>query len=288
MPHLPAWLRKPETHFDQLHHIKVGLRRLGLHTVCESARCPNIHECFHRGTATFLILGDVCTRGCGFCNVARGDPPPPDPQEPENVARMAHDLGLRHVVITSVSRDDLADSGSGHFAHTIRAVHETLPEASIEVLTPDFQGDPVAIARVLEAQPGVFNHNLETVARLYPRVRPRAGYRRSLEVLRLAHCCSPCVVTKSGLMVGLGEEPREVEQLLGDLREAGVDAVTIGQYLQPSRRNLPVAAYVPPDQFEAWRGYALSIGFRAVSSGPLVRSSYLAETVARQAAGVLC
>jgi lipoic acid synthetase len=201
---------------------------------------------------------------------------------------MARDLGLRHVVITSVTRDDLHDGGSAHFAATIRAVRTAVPQARIEVLTPDFQGDTDAIACVIGARPHIFNHNLETVARLYPVVRPRAGYRRSLDVLRLARRLSPRVVTKSGLMVGLGEDPREVEELLGDLREAGVDIVTIGQYLQPSRRNLPVAAYVPPEQFEAWRGYALSIGFRAVASGPLVRSSYLAEEVAREATEAAC
>lgn len=283
MPPLPAWLRRPETHFEALHGIKLGLRRLGLRTVCESARCPNIHECFHRGAAAFLILGSSCARGCGFCNVPEGNPPPPSPEEPEKVARMARDLGLRHVVITSVTRDDLKDGGSAHFAATIRAVRMAVPRARIEVLTPDFQGDTDAIACVVEAQPHIFNHNLETVARLYPKVRPRAGYRRSLDVLRLARRHFPRVVTKSGLMVGLGEEAREVEVLLGDLREAGVDIVTIGQYLQPSRRNLPVTAYVPPEQFETWRIYAHSIGFRAVASGPLVRSSYLAEEVARAA-----
>lgn len=283
MPRLPAWLRKPETHFESLHEMKLGLRRHGLHTVCESARCPNIHECFHRGAAAFLILGHSCTRGCGFCNIPEGHPPPPSPEEPEEVARMARDLGLRHVVITSVTRDDLEDGGAAHFAATIRAVRTAVPQARIEVLTPDFQGRAKAIACVAGAMPGIFNHNLETVARLYPVVRPKAGYRRSLDVLRLARRHSPQVVTKSGLMVGLGEAAREVEELLRDLREADVDIVTIGQYLQPSRRNLPVAAYVPPEQFEKWRGYALSIGFRAVASAPLVRSSYMAEEVAREA-----
>lgn len=288
VPHLPAWLRKPETHFEALHEIKLGLRRLGLHTVCESARCPNVHECFHRGTATFLILGSSCARGCGFCNVPEGNPPPPSPEEPEKVARMARDMRLRHVVITSVTRDDLQDGGSAHFAATIRAVRAAVPQARIEVLTPDFQGYTDAIACVVGAQPDIFNHNLETVARLYPVVRPQAGYRRSLDVLRLVRHHTPRVVTKSGLMVGLGEDAREVEELLGNLREAGVEIVTIGQYLRPSRRNLPVTAYVPPEQFEAWRGYALSIGFRAVASGPLVRSSYLAEEVAREATGAAC
>ena len=275
-PLLPAWLRKPETHFDQLHQIKSGLRQLGLHTVCESARCPNIHECFHRGTATFLILGNRCTRGCGFCAVPSGSmAEPPDPGEPASVARMAAQLRLKHVVITSVSRDDLADGGSAHFASTIRAVKEVLPEATVEVLTPDFGGHPNWIERVLDGRPDVFNHNLETVARLYCRVRPQANYTRSLEVLRWAH--RRCR-TKSGFMVGLGEEPREVEDLLADLRTAGVEILTIGQYLQPSRRNLPVASYVPPEQFDAWREYALALGFRKVLSGPLVRSSYMAET----------
>jgi lipoic acid synthetase len=277
-------LRKPETHFAALHTIKQDLRSLGLNTVCESARCPNIHECFHRGTATFLILGNVCTRHCGFCAVPCGVPAAPDTQEPKALARMAQRLRLRHVVVTSVTRDDLSDGGARHFALTVAAIRDTLPEATIEVLTPDFQGDPKAIRQVLEAGPRVFNHNLETVKRLYPLVRPQADYRRSLNVLRTARSFSPNVVTKSGLMLGLGEERREVERLLADLREAGVDVVTIGQYLAPSRAHLPVVSYVPPEEFDAWRTYALALGFREVSSAPLVRSSYLAETVLPEAA----
>ena len=261
-----------------------------LHTVCESARCPNMHECFHRGAATFMILGNLCTRGCGFCSVPKGSPHKQefslDPDEPANVARMAASLHLRYVVITSVNRDDLADGGSQHFAQTVRAVRGALPDARVEVLTPDFCGDLNAVARVLDAGPHVFNHNMETIARLYRRVRPQADYRRSLQVLRFATQHAPRILTKSGLMAGLGEEPAEVRQLLLDLRAADVDVATIGQYLQPTRRNLPVASYVTPAQFAAWRDYGLSIGFKMVFSGPLVRSSYMADQVNEEASRI--
>jgi lipoic acid synthetase len=278
---LPGWLRKGRTHFPSLHVLKQDLRRLHLHTVCESARCPNIHECFHRGTATFMILGDFCTRGCGFCAVPKAGRRkiPVDPEEPANVAQMAAGMGLRHVVITSVNRDDLEDGGSRHFAETVRKLRSALPHARVEVLTPDFCGDLKAVARVLDAGPHIFNHNLETVPRLYRRVRPQAGYQRSLDVLRFAKGHRPGVLAKSGIMVGLGEESGEVQELLRDLRAVQVDIATIGQYLQPTRRNLPVSEYVPPEQFERYREYGLSIGFRMVFSGPLVRSSYLAELV---------
>ncbi|HEX9109787.1 MAG TPA: lipoyl synthase [Longimicrobiales bacterium] len=279
-PRLPEWARAGQTHFASLHELKTGLRRLGLHTVCESARCPNIHECFHRGAATFLILGNICTRGCGFCSVPKGRPGALDPAEPEAVARMARDMNLRHVVITSVNRDDLEDGGSAHFAETVRQVRAALPEARVEVLVPDFCGDMAAVERVLEAGPQIFNHNMETVARLYRRVRPQAGYRQSLEVLALARRRG-AALTKSGLMAGLGESDAEVRALLEDLRSAGVDLVTIGQYLQPTRRNLPVAAYIEPRQFAAWQEYGLALGFQAVFSGPLVRSSYMADEIAR-------
>jgi lipoic acid synthetase len=283
-PRLPAWLRKNRTHFESVHDLKTELRRLHLHTVCESARCPNIHECFHRGAATFMILGNLCTRGCGFCSVPKSRRPGPlDPNEPANVARMAAVKQLRYVVITSVNRDDLEDGGSHHFARTVSAVRATVPAARVEVLTPDFQGDLDAVARVLDAEPHVFNHNLETVPRLYRRVRPQANYRQSLEVLRFAKRYRPASVTKSGAMVGLGETPQEVEALLRDLREAQVDVATLGQYLQPTRRNLPVIEYVPPAQFDAYRDYGLSIGFKMVFSGPLVRSSYMADLVNEQA-----
>lgn len=283
-PRLPAWLRKTETDFVALHEVKRGLRRLGLHTVCESARCPNIHECFRRRTATFMILGDLCTRGCGFCAVSRSlRLPPPDPQEPARVAAMVRQLNLRHVVVTSVSRDDLPDGGAAHFAATIREIRKASPGATIEILTPDFLGDLRAVRTVLEAGPDVFNHNVETVPRLYPRVRPQARYERSLDVLAFAGRHGGAPLVKSGLMVGLGEAREEVRAVMRDLREAGVAVLTIGQYLQPTRRNLPVAEYVRPEQFEEYRREGLKLGFAAVFSGPFVRSSYMAEAVARQA-----
>ncbi|MGH9558838.1 MAG: lipoyl synthase [Bryobacteraceae bacterium] len=279
-PRLPAWLRKSRTHFESVHDLKTELRRLNLHTVCESARCPNMHECFNRGAATFMILGNLCTRGCGFCSVPKSRHPHAlDPEEPANVARMAEAMHLRYVVITSVNRDDLADGGSAHFASTVREVRRALPEARVEVLTPDFCGRMDAVARVLDAGPQVFNHNMETIARLYRTVRPQADYRQSLAVLKFAKSYRLEAIVKSGLMVGLGEQPREVEVLMGDLREADVDVATIGQYLQPRRRNLRVAEYVAPEQFEAWRDFGLSLGFKMVFSGPLVRSSYMADMV---------
>jgi len=291
-PRLPEWARAGPTHFDSLHRLKRGFRALNLHTVCESARCPNIHECFHRGAATFMILGNWCTRGCGFCAVPKGNPAKRDmrldPAEPANVARMAAAMNLRYVVLTSVNRDDLEDGGSRHFAETVRALRSALPDARVEALTPDFNGDLDAVARVLEAGPHVFNHNMETVPRLYPRVRPQAGYRQSLNVLafaaRVGQALSPAnFLTKSGFMVGLGETEDEVRALLRDLRDAGTEVATIGQYLQPTRRNLPVAAYIEPRQFDAYRDYGLSLGFKMVLSGPLVRSSYMADTVGEEA-----
>ena len=282
-PRLPAWLRKNTTHFTEVHDLKAELRRLDLHTVCESARCPNMHECFSRGAATFMILGNLCTRGCGFCSVPKGSPSKRefslDPNEPANVARMAASLKLRYVVITSVNRDDLADGGSYHFAETVRAVRRALPSARIEVLTPDFCGDLEAVARVLDAGPNVFNHNMETVPRLYARVRPQADYRQSLAVLEFAKKYRADMLTKSGFMVGLGETREEVEQLLLDLHGAGADVATIGQYLQPTRRNLKVASYVTPAEFEAYREFGFAAGFKMVFSGPLVRSSYMADLV---------
>ncbi len=282
-PRLPSWLRTKAAHHESVMNLKGGLRRKGLHTVCESAHCPNIHECFHRGTATFLILGEVCTRSCGFCTVPKVSQgkalPPLDAGEPENVARMATEMGLRYVVITSVTRDDLPDGGSGHFAETVRRVRGALPGARVEVLVPDFRGDTAAMRRVLDAGPDVFNHNVETVPRLYPRVRPQARYQQSLAVLSRARQYHPQAISKSGLMVGLGEEAREVKAVLRDLRQAAVEVVTIGQYLQPSRHHLPVTQYVPPEQFESYRQFGLELGFREVFSAPLVRSSYMAERV---------
>jgi lipoic acid synthetase len=285
---LPEWARRGATHFESLNTIKKNLRALNLHTVCESARCPNIHECFHRGAATFMILGNLCTRGCGFCSVPKGNPRIHDMRldsaEPSNVARMAADMKLKYVVITSVNRDDLADGGSAHFAETVREVRQAVPNARVEVLTPDFDGNMDAVARVLDAGPHVFNHNMETVPRLYRRVRPQADYRQSLDVLRFARGYRPEVLTKSGFMAGLGENEDEVTQLLRDLRGQDVDVATIGQYLQPTRRNLPVAEYITPERFDRYRDFGLALGFRMVFSGPLVRSSYMADLVNEQAA----
>ena len=292
-PRLPEWARKSRTHFESLNQLKSGLRQLNLHTVCEEARCPNIHECFHRGAATFMILGDRCTRGCGFCSVQKLNPNKHevrlDRAEPANVARMAASMKLKYVVITSVNRDDLADGGSAHFAETVREVRRALPDARVEVLTPDFCGDFDAVGRVLDAGPHVFNHNMETVPRLYSRVRPQADYRQSLEVLRFARQHSPAdVLVKSGFMAGLGEQPEEVRQLLRDLREYGADVATIGQYLQPTRRNLPVIEFVTPAQFDEYRDFGLAAGFKMVFSGPLVRSSYMADLVSEEARATSC
>ena len=286
-PRLPEWLRKSDTHFESVHLLKRGMRQRNLHTVCESARCPNIHECFHRGAATFMILGNLCTRGCGFCSVPKGNPAKReftlDAAEPAHVAEMARQMDLKYVVITSVNRDELHDGGSHHWAETVREVRKALPQAKIEVLTPDFCGDTDAVARVLDAGPDVYNHNMETVSRLYRRVRPQADYQQSLDVLAFARRYRPDVLTKSGLMVGLGETVDEVEQLLRDLRQSDVHVATIGQYLQPTRRNLAVAEYVTPEKFSAYQTYGMSIGFQMVFSGPFVRSSYMADLVNEQA-----
>lgn len=280
-PRLPEWLRKPWRDASADHAVKRLMRERTLHTVCESARCPNRNECFSRGTATFMIGGDVCTRHCAFCSVTAGRPEPYDAiaGEPEQVAGAAAELGLAYVVVTAVARDDLADGGAEHFARTIRAIRARVPEAKVEVLTPDFGGSEACVRTVLDASPDVFNHNVETVRRLSPRVRSRSDHDRSLGVLAAAARLSPGTLVKSGLMVGLGETEPEVHELLGELRSHGVGAVTIGQYLQPTRRNLPVAEYVHPDQFEAYRAHGESLGFDAVFAGPFVRSSYMAESV---------
>ncbi len=286
-PRLPEWLRKPETHFESVHLLKRELRQKRLHTVCESAKCPNIHECFHRGAATFMILGNLCTRGCAFCSVPKGSPAKRefmlDAEEPEHVAEMAAEMRLRYVVITSVNRDELPDGGSTHWAATVRAVRRAVPTAKVEVLTPDFCGDMDAVARVLDAGPDVYNHNMETVKRLYGKVRPQADYRQSLDVLAFARKYQPETLTKSGLMVGLGERVEEVEELLRDLRGSDVHVATIGQYLQPTRRNMAVAEYVTPAKFDAYRDYGMARGFQMVFSGPFVRSSYMADVVEEHA-----
>ncbi|HTS60788.1 MAG TPA: lipoyl synthase [Candidatus Acidoferrales bacterium] len=292
-PRLPEWARKSRTHYTSLNRLKSGLRQLNLHTVCEEARCPNIHECFHRGAATFMILGERCTRGCGFCSVQKLNPRKHatalDAREPANVARMALGLNLKYVVITSVNRDDLPDGGSRHFAETVRHVRRALPAARVEVLTPDFCGDLDAVARVLDAGPHVFNHNMETAPRLYSRVRPQADYRQSLTVLAFARRrAAPDALVKSGFMVGLGETADEVRALLRDLRSSGVDVATIGQYLQPTRRNLPVVEFVEPARFAEYRDFGLALGFKMVFSGPLVRSSYMADLVSEEAQRAAC
>lgn len=255
------------------HAMKAGFRASGLHTVCEEARCPNRTQCFGQGTATFLLLGDTCTRNCAFCAIHHGIPLPPDPMEPQAISEQAASLGLDYVVLTSVTRDDLPDGGAGHFALAIEALHQSCPAAGVEVLTPDFQGSRGALMRVLEAGPAVFNHNLETVPRLYPEVRPSADYGRSLDVLRWAGA----LPTKSGLMLGLGETPAELDRVFEDLLEVGVDFLTLGQYLRPTRRQLPVHRYLHPDEFEALGERARALGFRRVQSAPLVRSSFRAK-----------
>ena len=280
-PRLPQWLRKPGRSVEADHQLKKMLRTRGLHTVCEEARCPNRHDCFARGAATFMILGNVCSRSCGFCAVKTGRGLPMDSlsEEPEQVAEAAAQLDLSYVVITSVNRDELPDGGASHFASTIHAVRRRLPNARIEVLTPDFKGNRSALYTVLDAAPNTFNHNVETVPRLYQRVRPQADYIQSLDVLQQARSHSGGVLTKSGFMVGLGERRDEVLQLLKDLRAHAVDVVTIGQYLQPTRSHLLVEEYVHPNVFEEYKTYGEGLGFRAVFSGPLVRSSFMAEMV---------
>jgi lipoic acid synthetase len=249
----------------------------GLHTVCQEARCPNSGECFSRGTAAFLILGDVCTRRCRFCAVSQGTPEPPDPDESRRLAEAAARLGLDYVVVTSVTRDDLPDGGAGAFAAAIVALRGRLPAARIEVLIPDFLGDEAALGKVIAARPDVINHNLETVSRLYGTVRPQADYRRSLELLGRIRLAAPGIAVKSGLMLGLGEEAAEVDEALGDLFAAGCRIVTLGQYIQPRKEALPVVRYLPPGEFDVWRAKALAMGFAGVASGPFVRSSYHAE-----------
>jgi lipoic acid synthetase len=257
----------------------VLLREKGLNTVCEEARCPNLGECFSRGTATFMLLGDRCTRRCGYCSVATARPQPPDAGEPDRVAEAAARLGLRYVVLTAVARDDLDDGGAAHFAAAVSAVRRRLPASRVEVLVPDFQGKRASLASVLAAAPDVFNHNIETVPRLFPRVRPQGGYSRSLEVLAAARGMRPGQAVKSGLMVGLGETDDEIASVLGDLRAAGVDIVTMGQYLRPTRDHLPVERYVSPEGFGVLERQARALGFSTVYSGVFVRSSFNAEEV---------
>jgi lipoic acid synthetase len=281
---LPEWIREKKLNLASLREVKTLLRERDLHSVCESLACPNRTECFSRGTATFMILGDVCTRSCGFCNVVTGRPyAAPSPAEPRAVADAALRMGLRHIVVTSVTRDDLEDGGATQFAETIREIRELLPHAAVEVLTPDFRGNREAVRIVVEARPDYYNHNVETVPRLYDFVRPGSRFERSLEVLREVKRIDPSIATKSGLMLGLGERRDEVLDVLRHLRAAGCQIVTIGQYLQPKREKLDVVEYIHPSVFEEYRVAAEAIGFDAVFSGPFVRSSYMADLVAAEA-----
>jgi len=276
MGRLPSWAKKRLGRSSELHRVKAILRARNLNTVCESARCPNIGECFTKPTATFMIMGSLCTRRCGFCAVDKSAPPGAlDPLEPENIAEVSAELGLRHVVITSVTRDDLPDGGASQFALTIRTIKDKISDISVEVLVPDFKGEKASLETVFKAGPDIFNHNLETVPSLYGKVRPQADYERSLYVLRLAKEYG--LVTKTGIMAGLGESFEEVKALLRDVKSAGVDAVTIGQYLRPSRDNLEVAEYITPEVFAEYEAYGKKIGIRRVYSGTFVRSSYNAE-----------
>lgn len=281
-PALPPWIREKKLRLHDLHAIKARMRLGKLSTVCEEARCPNRTECFERKTATFLIAGDVCTRACGFCHIASGRPAPLDPFEPANLAAAARDMGLAHVVVTSVDRDDLPDGGSTHWAAVVRALKTDDAARTVEVLTPDFQGAAGQIDRVANAGPDVYNHNVETVPRLYDTVRPKSDFPRSVGLLARVKARHPGMTAKSGLMLGLGERDDEVLEVFRALRGAGVDVVTVGQYLRPSAWNLPVVEYATPERFAALEEKGKEMGFSAVFSGPFVRSSYRAEELLRR------
>ncbi len=278
----PQWLRIKLRGGRNLQYVRTVLDKLSLNTVCEAANCPNRAECFSKKTATFMILGRECSRNCRFCNVSHGELQPLDLREPENVATAAVDLGLRHVVVTSVTRDDLPDGGAGHFAQVVQAIKEKDPKMIVEVLIPDMRGDHDALALVVASKPEIVNHNVETVPRLYEAVRPMAIYQRSLQLLRRVKELDSQTLTKSGIMVGLGEQEDEVLQVMKDLRHVGCDFITIGQYLPPSKQHYPVKEYVPPAIFERYRQEALDLGFSHVASGPLVRSSYNAAEALQQ------
>jgi lipoic acid synthetase len=275
---LPRWLKVRLTQGKNYVELKNLMRSQTLHTVCEEALCPNIYECWEARTATFLILGDICTRNCGFCVVTTGRPTQLDWEEPLRVAESVKNMGLKHVVITSVTRDDVPDGGSEIFAATIREIRKTVPSCSVEVLTPDFMGNWDALKTVVEARPVIFNHNTETVPRLYGHVRPKARYERSMEFLRRIKELDPSMVSKSGIMVGLGETREEIHQVFKDMRANQVDVLTVGQYLRPDHKHLPVERYYPPEEFEEIKLEAQALGFLHVESGPLIRSSYHAAS----------
>jgi lipoyl synthase len=277
----PEWIRVKGVDWDVLNAMKTLTSKYHLHTVCEGATCPNMGECFCAGTATFMILGDRCTRNCAFCSVPHATPQPPDLQEPTNVALAARELGLKHVVVTCVSRDDLEDGGAGHFALTIREIHRVLPEATIDVLVSDLKGRTENVATVLEAGPDIFAHNLETVPRLYATCRRQADYQTSLSVLRFSKDINPGVYTKSGLMLGLGEQREEVLAVMRDLRNVQCDFLTLGQYLRPSAANLAVQDFITPEVFEDYKTIGEKMGFTYVASAPFVRSSFHSEEALR-------
>jgi lipoic acid synthetase len=273
----PPWLKKRIPPMQDLIRVKSILDEASLHTVCEEARCPNLGECFSKGTATVLILGRICTRNCGFCAVEHGVPVLPDDEEPEKVAQAVKKMGLQYVVITSVTRDELIDGGASHFAKTIQAIRALERKIKVEILIPDFKGVLASLETVLKEKPDVLNHNIETILRLYPKVRPQADYKRSLNLLKKSKEICPHILTKSGFMLGLGETEEEVLDLLQDLREVGCDFLTIGQYLQPRPDRLPVIRYIPPEEFEEYKKIGERMGFKAVASAPFVRSSFHAS-----------
>jgi len=283
----PSWLKRKIPAGAAYRELNTLLDKSGITTVCREARCPNLGECYSRGTATFMILGAICTRACRFCAVTNGEPLPPDAEEPHTIARACSQMKLSYAVVTSVTRDDLSDGGSAQFAATISAIRDAVPRIGIEVLIPDFQGDSTALDTVLSASPDVLNHNIETVPRLYTKVRPGADYSRSLGVFSYAAQKYKGAL-KSGLMLGLGEQSDEVLNVLTDLLNAGVSRLTLGQYLMPSQSQLPVAEYITPDAFDKWRDTALSLGFSAVASGPFVRSSYHAESLVNIPESKIC
>lgn len=286
---IPVWLKemigrnKAALRTERAGRAQQGLDRAALHTVCVEAKCPNRGECLNCGDATFMILGGICTRGCRFCAVTKQKPLPPDEEEPQKIAQTVKDWAIRYAVLTSPTRDDLPDGGAGHFARVMRAVRALNPETQTEPLVPDFRGHKSDLLTVLEAAPAVLAHNIETVPELYAGVRVGADYRRSLDLLEYAKKSAPHVLTKSGLMLGLGETPEQVKNTLKDLRRAGVDLITVGQYLAPSRRHHDVLRYAPPEEYQMWESYALELGFSGAACGPLVRSSYRAGALYRQA-----
>ncbi|MDP7078237.1 MAG: lipoyl synthase [Desulfobacterales bacterium] len=275
----PPWLKRRLPGGSEQEAVRALLSKGRLHTVCQEAKCPNLWECFSQNTATFLIMGSRCTRNCRFCAVSHGPVSTPDSEEPIRVAEAVQQMQLSYVVITSVTRDDLSDGGAAYFSTTIHEIRKKIPDILVEVLIPDFQGNETSIQSIVDAQPDILNHNLETVPRLYDSVRPQAEYRRSLELLKQVHLYDPALPTKSGLMLGLGEKSEEIQKTLKDLLDVGCRILTLGQYLQPAAQHLPVSRFIPPEEFDIWRKRALEIGFSIVASGPFIRSSYHAKTL---------